>query len=376
MAGLFSLIARYNAILFPVLCLLGCTPKESKQQELAHKLDDYFSKEFPLNEPGGAVLIAKGDSVVFSKGYGLADLDKKELISERTLFNLGSISKTFVANAILILQERGKLSVEDSLYKYFPNFRNKIIAKKVKIKHLLSHTSGLPDNRHVSADSVFYLTAKDAANWYPVTQTETLVFEPGEKFEYSNPAFNALALIVEQVSGMKWQQFISENIFKPSGMITSTITDGPYPEKGVSHGYARVHGRWREDDYGEEPTFAAAGNGGVWSSIEEMALYEQALRKAVFLQPAAIAQSWTVFNPPHWSDSVPPKRGWSWEINQTSDGFKTVEHHGDQGGFICNYVHLPDQQILFVILCNGRRDEPRFSRDVMNMLQNAHWLSE
>lgn len=238
----------------------------------------------------------KNDSVIFSKGYGLADMHSKEVITLKTLFNLGSISKTFVANAILILQEHGKLSVEDSLFKYFPSFKNKAIAQKMKIKHLLTHSSGIPDNRQVNKDTVFYLTAKDAENWYPVTQTDTLVFEPGSRFEYSNPAFNGLALIVEKVSGMKWQQFIAENIFKPSDMMTSTITDGPYPQKRVAHAYVLNHGQWTEDDYGEEPTFPAAGNGGIWSSVEELANYERALKTAKFLKAETIEDSRTIKN--------------------------------------------------------------------------------
>lgn len=340
------------------------------------ELDDYFKQQVPADEPGVAVLIAKGDSILFSHGYGLSDITTKEPITTKTLFNLGSISKTFVSHAILVLQEQGKLSVEDSIFRFFPSFKNKKIAQKIRIKHLLSHTSGLPDNRQVNKDTVFYLTAKDAENWYPVTQTDTLAFEPGERFEYSNPAFNGLALIVEQVSGMKWQKFVKENIFQPSGMTTSTITDGSQPESGVAHGYAKVNGQWREDDYGEEPTFAAAGNGGVWSSVEELASYCRALRNAAFLNSETIAQSQTVFFPPNWIGHDPPSRGWDWEIGKTSDGWKTVGHHGDQGGFLCNYVTLPEKKILFVVLCNSRRDEARFSKEVMDRLQKMNWGSE
>ncbi len=350
------------------LLLASCVPKETPRQKLVRELDTYFQKQFPANEPGGAVLIAKGDSIIFSKGYGLADLNSKEPITPKTLFNLGSISKTFVANAILILQEQGKLSVEDGLYRYFPKFKNKRLAQKVKIKHLLSHTSGLPDNRQVRKDSVFYLMAKDAENWYPVTQTDALVFEPGEKYEYSNPAYNGLALIVEQVSGMKWQEFIAKNIFKPAGMITSTVTDGPHPESGVSHGYSKIQGKWSEDDYGEEPTFAAAGNGGVWSSVEELAHYEQALRRANFLKPETIARSRTVWAPPNWSDSIPPHIGWSWFIGKTEDGLKTIGHTGSQGGFLCNYFTIPEKEIHFVILCNGARDMKSFTKKVMDAI--------
>jgi CubicO group peptidase (beta-lactamase class C family) len=363
---------RKLPVLLIIIGLLGCAGK----QKLAEELDGYFQKQFPADEPGGAILIARGDSIIFSKGYGLADLTTKEAITPKTLFNLGSISKTFVANAILMLQEQGKLTVDDSIYKYFPGFKNKTIAQKIRIKNLLSHTSGLPDNRQIKKDSVFYLTAKDPENWYPVTQTDTLVFEPGARYQYSNPAYNGLALIVEQVSGEKWQKFIGEKIFIPSGMVSSTITDGPYPEKGVSHGYVKVDGQWREDDYGEEPTFAAAGNGGVWSSVDELEKYEQALQNGVWLKPETIEHSRTIFIPPNWADSIPPRIGWSWFIGKTQDGLKTVGHTGSQGGFLCNYVTIPDKKIQFVILCNTPRDVTGFTKKIMDVLRRENWLAK
>jgi CubicO group peptidase (beta-lactamase class C family) len=115
-----------------IICLFSCTTPE-KKDAFTSSLDSLFSNSFPANEPGGAILIMKGDHIVFSQGYGIADLATQSKINSQTLFNLGSISKTFVANAILILQSQGKLSVEDSMEKYFSDFKNKQIAQKVKI---------------------------------------------------------------------------------------------------------------------------------------------------------------------------------------------------------------------------------------------------
>ena len=359
--------------LLPLLILLSCST-ETPENKFAEQMDGYFSKEFAPDQPGGSVLVMKDTVIVFSKGYGLADLNTNEPITSKTLFNLGSISKTFVSNGILILQEQGKLSVEDSLIKYFPKFKNKDIALKVKIKHLLTHTSGLPDNREVSKDSIFYLTAKDAENWYPITQTDTLEFEPGSKYKYSNPSFNGLALIIEQVSGMKWQDFISEKILNPSGMERSTITDGAHPYSGVSHGYTMIKGHWREDDYGEEPTFCAAGNGGIWSTVEELAKYELALRKGTFLNLKSIDESAFIKTFPNWSDKNLPAIGWSWFIGQTMDGLKTIGHTGSQGGFQANYVSIPEKGILFVILCNAPRDLKQATERVTANLREQRYL--
>lgn len=360
--------------LLGAIFLIGCSSSESDQA--TSSLDSLFSKTLPADEPGGAILIMKGEKMIYSKGYGLADMQTKAPITTKTLFNLGSISKTFVANAILILQSEGKLSVEDPMDKYFPDFKNKEIASKIKIKHLLTHTSGLPDTRQTKSDSAFYITAKDAENWYPVTQTDTLVFEPGTHYEYSNPAYNGLALIVEQVSKMKWQDFIKKNIFDPSGMATSTITDGPYPETGVAHAYLNRSGKWVEKDYGEEPTFAAAGNGGVWSSVEELSKYELSLRKGTFLSDSIIKRSQTITPWENWADSVPPFIGWSWFINKTPDGLKTVGHTGSQGGFLCNYVTVPQKEILFVILCNTPRDVDAYTAFITNWLIKNNWMEK
>ena len=372
-----------------VLALVSCSAKRAENQSVAAELDNFFSQKFTSDDPGGAVLIMMNDSIVFSKGYGLADIKSREPITTKTLFNLGSISKTFVANAILLLAERGKLSLEDKLLKYFPEFRDKSIAQKVTINHLLTHTSGLPDIREVARDTVFYLTAKDSANWYPITQTDSLLFEPGPQFEYSNPAFNGLAVIIEKVSGMKWQEFISANIFKVAGMRNSTITDGPHPETGVSHAYVMNKKKWVEDDYGEEPTFPAAGNGGVWSSVEELALYERALWRGAFLPEKTIQDSRTIKKFENWKGTSPftagwswftpvekdgmysPIIGWSWFIGSTPDGKKIVGHTGSQGGFLCNYVSIPEDKFLFVILCNAPCDIFGYSNRVMEIVSRS-----
>jgi CubicO group peptidase (beta-lactamase class C family) len=356
-----------------IIFLAACSGSTEKP-DFPKQLDDYLSAQLPNGEPGGAILIMKDDSVVFSKGYGIADLNTKEAITPKTLFNLGSVSKTFVANAILKLQEQGKLSVEDSISKYFPNFADPKLSKKIRIKHLLTHTSGLPDNRNVENDTVFFLTAKDEENWYPVTQAKYLIFEPGQRYEYSNPAYNALALIVEKVSGMKWQKFVRDTIMVPSGMTSSRLTDGPYPEDSVAHGYQKNKGQWIEDDYGEEPTFAAAGNGGVWSSVEELAKYELALRDSIFLSDSTIRESRTVKTFPAWFGTRKPFIGWSWFIEKNSDGLVTVGHTGDQGGFLCNYVTIPEKKIFFVILCNTRRDVSGFTKELFSILKQNNYF--
>jgi len=381
-----SRLAKINSMRTVVICLaflltVSCTTKQPAVT-MFKGLDSLLNAEFPAGEPGGAVLVMKGDSTVYLKCSGLADLVTGEKITPRTLFNLGSISKTFVANGILILQEEGKLWVADPLSKYFPEFKSREIADRVTVMHLLTHTSGLPDNRPVSENPEFFLTAKDYENWAPVMETEKLVFEPGSRYEYSNPAFNGLALIIEKVSGQKWQDFIAERIFMPAGMATSTITDGPHPETGVSHAYEMINGKWTESDYGEFPTFPAAGNGGVWSSVTELALYEKAIRQNLFLGKELTEKSRMICRPDTWADTVPPFIGYSWFIGEdqilgetNNFGVRFIYHTGDQGGFRAFHFSVPEKDLIYVGLFNRPpEDLDRVIFTGLSILKENNWL--
>jgi CubicO group peptidase (beta-lactamase class C family) len=340
----------------------------SQSNKITGQLDSLFQSYFNVNEPGGAVLIVRNGKEIYKKGFGVANIKTKEPITPHTLFNVGSVSKTFVAYGILKLASEKKLSLDDNLYKYFPDFKNEVIAKQVRLYNLLTHTSGLPDSRKVSEQREFYLTAKDAENWEPIKHTDTLEFLPGTKYKYSNPAFNGLALIIEKVTGKKWQHYISEIIFKPAGMKTSTITDGPHPESGVSHGYELNDKKLFEElDYGEEPTFAAAGNGGVWSSVEELWKYEQAIQKNIFLSKQWIDSSRTVFTQQNWTANTSSVLGLSWFITNES-GRRMIGHTGSQGGFRADYVWIPEANTFYVLLANTPKPLAEIRKKALTLL--------
>lgn len=323
--------------------------------------------------PGFAMHIYSWDSLVLSKYQGVEVINTDSHITSKTLFNVGSISKTFVAYGILLLAQDGKISLTDSIIKFFPDFKNKELGQKVKIYHLLTHSSGLPDNRHPYQDSVFYLTADDAQNWTPILQNDSLEFEPGSKFTYSNPAFNALALIIQQVTGLKWQDYIKIKIFTPSQMKTSTITDGKHPETGVSHAYILNGNSWSELDYGEEPTFNAAGNGGVWSSADELFLYENAIQKHAFADGEVISQSRTIYPLQNWQDSIPSWMGLSWFISKQNDHMM-YSHTGSQGGFTADFVSIPSAGFFYCIVSNVPLEIMSTRKKVLEYAGEKGWI--
>ena len=144
-------------------------------------LDSLFSTEFLPDAPGASIIVLKNQEIKYLGNFGVADIDTKEKINENTAFNIASVSKTFVSYGILILQERGELSLDDSLSMYFDDFDNKEISGKIRIKHLLTHTSGLPDLRNVSENIEFYLTAKDSANYEECRHQDDISYQDGER---------------------------------------------------------------------------------------------------------------------------------------------------------------------------------------------------
>lgn len=359
----YKLLTMYYKVVAILLLFFSCA---NTYTDMKKEFEHLFDEKFSSDAPGGVVLVKKGDHIVFLKSYGIENLGSNKKITPNTVFNTGSVSKTFVSNAILILEEEGLLSIEDNLYTYFKDFDHPDIAKKIKIKHLLTHTSGLPDLRNVDEDIEFYLTAKDEGNFEPLKRTKALNFEPGEKFEYSNPAFNGLALIIEKVTHKKWQSFVEEKIFKPSGMTSSKITDGAYPEYDVAHAYTPKDGVFFEDDYGECPTFPAAGNGGVWSSVLDLVKYEVAIQNSTFLSEEIVINSRHVHTPKNWKSKINPDVGYSWFLLEKEDtanhfGVKIVSHTGWQGGFRAFYISIPEKNILYVGL---------FNRPISNLLES------
>ncbi len=344
--------------------LIAC--KTENTTNGAHDLVQGMPASAGTKTPGFAMKIMSWDSLALQSYQGVEDIKSMKPIGEHSLFNVGSITKTFVAYAILNLADEGKLSLTDSLIKFFPDFKNPDIGRQVRIYHLLTHTSGLPDNRPVQQDSIYYLTADDAQNWAPILQNDTLLFAPGSQYTYSNPAFNALALIIQQVTHFKWQDYIKIKIFTPARMLTSTITDGALPDSGVTHAYVpKVDGSWRELDYGEEPTFNAAGNGGIWSSVNELIQYEKAIERVEFVSPEVKLMARTIYPHNAWVGDKPSQLGLSWFIS-TFEGHPMYAHTGSQGGFTADYVSIPEEGFFYCILSNTPIDIPATRKKVLN----------
>src|SRR5262249_55537043 len=191
------------------------------EDQIAGELDAFVSKLAGADVFSGAVLFAKDGRVIYKKAFGTANKDFNAPNRVDTKFNLGSMNKMFTSVAIAQLVERGKLSFDDPLSKFLPDFPSKEAAEKIKIKHLLSHTAGLGsyfNNKFMESSRARFRTVND---FMELAKEEKLQFEPGSKWSYSNTGMLVLGAVIEKATGQNYYDYIRENIYKPAGMINS-----------------------------------------------------------------------------------------------------------------------------------------------------------
>ena len=367
-----------------ILLTMMVSCKQSPEKEQVAKLDQLCSSLFPADEPGAAVLVMKGDKILFDKGYGIADIDTKQPIDGNTFFNIASVSKQFTAVAALQLAEQGKLSLEDPVSKYFPEFKADFW-KDIQIKHLLSHSSGVPDARgHIPR--ALKITGDEALAISYLPRLDTLHFQPGTAYEYINPTYVLSGTIVGLAAGEQFVDYVTEHIFRPAGMKHTQYFDPKHQDRipNMAHGYEYANvedmpeGRtadsapanepknWYEYDYGEETFFATRPDGGIYSSTHEFVAWEKALRANKIISEASRvdAQSpHTYASDSPWSDYQNRPNTWygyGWFIEPKTDTTKEVIYHtGDNGGFKILAARYPEDNALVLVFAN-RADWDRY----------------
>ena len=380
--------------LFFLLALTVLTAcHQPTESEAVRGLDSICTGLFPADEPGAAVLVMRGDSVLFDRGYGLADLETRTPIDGNTFFNIASVSKQFTAVAVLQLAEQGQLSLNDAVAQYFPY--PSALWKEVRIRHLLSHSSGVPDLRGgIPREEKLYATDSLALAYLP-SVTE-LHFSPGTNYEYMNPTFVLCGAIVEKVSGQPFSDYMAEHIFAPAGMQAFYIADSlerlalsnsinclnPLNCSSVAHGYefedvsdmpeertasevSTEPKNWYEYDLGEETFFATRPDGGLYTSTHEFAKWEKYLRSLNFSNSSN--HPWeprTLVSGSPWSDYQNRPNTWygyGWFIEPQTDSTKQVIYHtGDNGGFKILAARYPEDNALVLVFAN-RADWDRYA---------------
>lgn len=298
--------------------------------------------------PGASVLVAQDGKVLYRKAFGLANLEERTPITTATNFRLASVTKQFTATAVLLLAERGKLSLDDPLTRFFPGFAT--AAHRVKVRHLLGHTSGLPDYEDlIPPGTTVPLKDKDVLDL--VGRQDRLYFAPGSQFRYSNTGYALLALIVEKISGRSFAQFLEENIFDPLGMAgTVAYEEGISKVERRAYGYSEKDGRFERTD--QSLTSSVLGDGGIYSSVEDLWLWDQALYGTRLLPAETLAMAFQAGTPT--SDQPGSGYGYGWYVASHGGhrGTRKVWHYGETLGFSTYLARYPDKRLTIIMLTN------------------------
>ncbi|HEY6332995.1 MAG TPA: serine hydrolase domain-containing protein [Blastocatellia bacterium] len=336
-----------TAIVFQNLAQLYDKPAPGKVEDgVEARVDQIFAQWNKPDSPGAALVVVKDGSVIYKKGYGIANLEYDIPITPSTVFHVASVSKQFTAFAILMLAKQGKLSIDDDIHKYLPELPD--YGKTITIRQLCHHTSGLRDQWELLAMAGWRLddviTKEQILKI--VRHQKELNFEPGSEFLYSNTGFTLLAVIVERITGQSFRQWTADNIFKPLGMNNTHFHDDH--EMIVKN---------RAYSYSAEPgggfklsalNYANVGATSLFTTVEDLAKWITNFEDMKVGGPAVINQmtEQAVLNNGKKIDyafglSVGKYRG-----------LKTVSHGGGDAGYRSFVLHFPDQKLGIAVLSN------------------------
>jgi CubicO group peptidase (beta-lactamase class C family) len=353
-------LAKYVKIAF----VLGATsvlaaPFFSAEDPVAtERIDQIFTELSSDSGPGAAVLIIKNGEPVFERGYGISDLRSRHKIDAHTNFRLASCTKQFTAMAAMLLVHDGKLHYEDRLTDIFPDFP--AYGKSITIRNLLNHTSGLLDYEDLMAAPApgtppeKIPQIKDTGVLKLLEEQKTTKFPPGTKWDYSNSGYAVLAMVVEKVSRQPFGDFLHGRIFLPLDM-KETVAYEKSKNTVANRAYGHTHegGVWREQD--QSPTSAVLGDGGVYSSLEDLAKWDRALAHHTLLREAEMKPAITPVKVADGSvqepDGRPAAYGFGWFLNPYRD-HPRMWHYGETVGFRTTIQRFVNHNLTIIILCN------------------------
>ena len=309
----------------------------------------------PGDLPGAAVLVVKNGEVLFGHGYGVTDLRSLHQIDLHTNFRLASVTKQFTAMAIMLLVHDGKLRYDESLTEVFPEFPD--YGRAITIRNLLNHTSGLQDYEDLMPPPNPKLPLEqnqiqDEDVLKLLERQSSTKFVPGSRWEYSNSGYVVLGMVVQKISGQSFPDFLHDRIFAPLQMTgTVAYVRGKNEVSHRAYGHTIENGKWIETD--QSPTSATLGDGGVYSSVEDMEKWDRALQRHTLLSAREMEPAYTPVkvagvNEP---DGTPAEYGFGWFLNPYK-GHRRMWHYGETAGFRTTIQRFAGDGLTVIILCN------------------------
>jgi CubicO group peptidase (beta-lactamase class C family) len=336
------------------LCLLAAAPCAAQNTA---RMEEVVQRRVDDSTFMGSVLVARGPDVVLSKGYGFANLEWQIPNSPATKFRLGSLTKQFTSVSILLLEERGKLTLEDHIKRFLPDAPAAWDA--ITIYNLLTHTSGLPNYTALPDFQTSMGSKVTPEQIVAKFHDRPLDFEPGTKMLYSNSGYIVLGMIIEKASGESYTSFLQKNLFDPIGM-----KDSGYDSHGtvISHrasGYVRANNATANAAFLDMSLPYAAG--ALYSTTEDLLRWELALFGGKVLKPASLEKMTTPF-----------KNNYALGVTvRTVDGHRVVEHNGGINGFNSFMAFYPESRVTVAVLANVNGPGPDEMGPALGTLANG-----
>ena len=314
-------------------------------------VDSIMNASYKPDGPGAVILIAKKGLPVFRKAYGLANLELNVNNKPDYVFRIGSMSKQFTAVCILKLAQEGKLSLQDDINKYLPDYN--IHGRHITIENLLTHTSGITsytEKKDFRPKMVIDQSKEDIMNYF---MNDSLLFEPGTDWSYSNSGYVVAGLIVEKVSGISLNEYLQQNIFHPLRMFNTSIGSYDSIVLNSAFGYeAAGYGKFKPASYLSWSWPYAAG--AIVTNVDDLLKWDNALYTDKIIKSEWLEKAWKPFLLPNGQLT---NYGFGWSVGNYH-GLKFITHGGAINGFLSDGIRIPSQQIYVTILSNSTSKSP------------------
>lgn len=314
-------------------------------------IDAMLVEKYPADGVGAAILVSQNGEIIYKKASGNANIELGVPTQTDHVFEIGSITKQFTAVAILMLEEGGKLKVEDEITKYLSDYPTN--GYTITIHHLLNHTSGIQSYTDMATWAAIWRLDKSVDELIDVFKNEPMQFEPGTQWVYSNSGYVLLGAIIEKVSGMTYEAFLQEKIFEPLGMKHTTYGSRKKLVMNRAAGYERApDGFYNNAEFLSMTQPYAAGS--IMSTVGDLNIWMNALKNNKLIGAKSLQKAWTNYK---LSNGSSTNYGYGFALSEIN-GSPTIEHSGGIFGYSSNGIYLPEEDVYTIVLTNCSCNSP------------------
>ena len=347
----FLVTVILSVISYFITVPLAAQPLNAKK--LAVDYDKMLLEQFKPDETGCAALVAKDGQVIYTRAFGMANLELNVPMQPDMVFRIGSITKQFTAVAILQLMEQGKLSLQDDITKFIPDYPTQ--AYTITIEHLLTHTSGIKSYTNLPGYIENVRTDMKPDELINTFKNQPMEFAPGTKWNYNNSGYFLLGYIIEKVTGKSYPDYIQENFFTPLGMTSTCYGSDTKIIKNRAYGYQQGGDGVANSDYCSMTQPYSAGS--IMSTVGDLFKWHQALYAGKLVKKETLEKAVTEYR---LSNGKGSGYGYGWFLSQLQ-GSPTVEHGGGIFGYLTSSVYLPKEDVYVALFSNSTAKAPEFT---------------